>query len=355
MKESTPLYEPGRGGPTVGDRPQVPHQLRRDLVTLTSPPRSTMSDSKSLSTMPQTHKALVNQLTQSLAAFQTSPKRFEVICSLPWSRNIKPPYDNNGYEHEARSIEFANASGSEQAKRLVVLDSSFNPPTRAHAAMLRSALTSSPASTREPTRVLLLLAVKNADKAPQPAAFPSRLGMMTAFREELRTWDEGKNVDVDVGVTTEPYFHDKALAIRDSGLYGKQEQPESVFLAGFDTLIRVLNPKYYTQEGGIQAALDPFFKSSILTVTLRGDDDWGSADEQRAYVRSLREDGENGIVAKGGKKEWLERIELVDGVEGEAVSSSRARKAVKLNEDLYGMVGPEVKRWVMGEELYREE
>lgn len=177
---------------------------------------------------------------------------------------------------------------------------------------------------------------------------------MTAFREELRNWNEGKNVDVDVGVTTEPYFHDKALAIRDSGFYG-EEQPESVFLAGFDTLIRVLNPKYYTEEGGMQTALDPFFKTSILRVTLRGDDDWGSAEEQRAYVRSLQEDGENGIVAKGGKKEWLDKIELVDGVDGEAVSSSRVREAVKLNEDVDGLIGPEVKSWVIEEDLYREE
>jgi nicotinamide-nucleotide adenylyltransferase len=178
--------------------------------------------------------------------------------------------------------------------------------------------------------------------------------MMTAFGREMRVWPESRDVSFDVGVTTEPYFHDKAEAIRSSGFYGNEEQPEQVFLAGFDTLIRIFNPKYYTEGGGMQAALGPFFETSRLRVTLRADDEWGSAEEQRAWVKTLEEEGEEGIEARGGNRAWLEKIELVDGVEGEAVSSSRVREAVSMGSEVAGMVGEEVKNWIDQEGLYRE-
>ena len=46
-----------------------------------------------------------------------------------------------------------------------VLDSSFNPPTNAHAALARAPLD---ALGEQPDATLLLLSVTNADKAPKP-------------------------------------------------------------------------------------------------------------------------------------------------------------------------------------------
>lgn len=305
-----------------------------------------MTETQRTGNMPALHKTLVESLSRSLTAFQSSADQFRVLCSLPWTAEGNAT--NNTSEARARA-----ATSGKQAQKLVVMDSSFNPPTRAHATMLRSALDAVRhvrQDGNETTRVLLLLAVKNADKAPQPAAFPSRLGMMAAFGQEIRSWEDVPEFYVDVGVTTKPYFHDKALAIQQSGFYGTT--PEQIFLAGFDTLIRVFNPKYYGEaEGGMQAALSPFFESSRLRITLRGDDEWGSADEQRRWVKEL---ADGGLEERGGRREWLDMIELVDGVEGEAVSSSRVREAVKLGESVERMVGREVISCIEEEGLYRD-
>jgi nicotinamide-nucleotide adenylyltransferase len=298
-----------------------------------------------------------SNFSRTLSAFKASTDRFSVLYSLPWSPHGKL-YRNSRDNAVCNQVgSGVHSTPKTKVKRIIVLDSSFNPPTRAHAAMLRSALAASGerASDEErTTKILLLLAVKNADKAPQPAAFPLRLGMMSGFGQEVRGWDESHGLSVDVGVTTEPYFHDKAQAIQSSGLYGEDEGPEQVFLAGFDTLIRIFNPKYYNDEGGMQAALGPFFAACRLRITLRGDDDWGSAEEQRVWVRSLEQKGEGGIEDRGGRAEWLDRIELVHGVEGEAVSSSRVREAARTGGDLDRMVGPEVGRWIEEAELYRD-
>jgi len=177
---------------------------------------------------------------------------------------------------------------------------------------------------------------------------------------------------VDLAVTTMPYFHDKARAIHASGFYGgAHDAPEQVFLAGYDTLIRIFNPKYYgggeaagtaaadrhnKEETAMQAALDPFFATARLRVSTRPDDEWGGLEEQREYVRGL----ENGrLDAVGGRGEWARRVDVVsmdrgDGMEG--VSSSRAREAVKErnSEELERMVDGEVRAWIEREKLYLE-
>lgn len=270
---------------------------------------------------------------QALAAFYQSRAPFRLVSSSLRPDAVAPARD--GYQ------------------RLVVLDSSFNPPTRAHAEMLLSALR---ASEGLKTRVLLLLAVKNADKpADEPASFPVRLGMMDSFGSSPGLRDDG--VPVDVGVTTRPYFHDKSSAIADSGAFELEQQ--QVFLAGFDTLIRIFDPKYYTETGkdgetSMQAALGPFFQRAALRITLRPDDKWGGVEEQRDWVRQLREGKLNEM---GGKVEWMDKVELVDGVKGEAVSSSKARKMVSEGkiDGIEDLVGAEVQEWIADQNLYRDD
>lgn len=215
--------------------------------------------------------------------------------------------------------------------------------------MLRSA---------RPQRVLLLLSVNNADKAAKPASFEQRLSMMEIFAREFLQGQhpisagaeeaEGGEVQVDVGVTTRPYFHDKAAAIAQSGFYGSTG--EQVFLAGFDTLIRIFDGKYYKEEGGLGHALGPFFASCRLRITTRPDGTWGDVGEQRRYLEKLGGDAVEGVEAG-----WLDRIDMVDGEEeDEGVSSSRVREIVKGAEGgLEMLVGREVREWVEREGLYR--
>ncbi|KAL7799901.1 Nucleotidylyl transferase [Trichoderma ceciliae] len=302
-------------------------------------------------------KQLVEFFSRSLASFCSSPDAFRVLCTLPRCAGSQEPASRP----------------SSRLQRLVVLDSSFNPPTRAHAKMAKSALEwaflSSSASSSSssvsssisseagaaPARLMLLLAVNNADKAPKPASFPVRLGMMEAFGHDLPGTLQGDiKPEIDLAVTKMPYFHDKARAIAESGFYSSSgnQEPEQIFLAGFDTVIRIFNPKYYSTGGGMRAALGPFFERARLRVTMRTDDEWGGEAEQEDYVRGL---GEGKLEEVGGDMAWAGRVDLVEG-RGDAVSSSKVREMVKGGErgGLGSLVDDEVLGWIEEEGLYKE-
>ncbi|KAF4991073.1 hypothetical protein FDECE_14173, partial [Fusarium decemcellulare] len=193
-------------------------------------------------------KHLVTSFSRALTSFQSSSDALRILCTLP-------------HPASARSNVPAPRRPVRPVRDLIILDSSFNPPTLAHASMARSAL-----RARGGGRLMLLLSVNNADKAPKPASFPIRLGMMEAMGRELLDDMKGETQDleVDIAVTTMPFFHDKAKAIAESGFYGER-QPTQTFLAGFDTIVRIFNPKYYgteTKDGltPMQRALGPFFE-----------------------------------------------------------------------------------------------
>lgn len=314
-----------------------------------------MTDSEANpSTMRPNPKQLTDFFSRSLSSFHSSPDVFRILCTLPHHSGSKEPT--------------SRPSTSKLQQRLVVLDSSFNPPTRAHAEMAKSALkwASSSSSEGGAARLMLLLSVNNADKAPKPASFPTRLGMMEGFGHELLKSlanEEGlsNGPEIDLAVTKMPYFHDKARVIAESGFYASSgsPEPEQVFLAGFDTVIRIFNPKYYNtetmsgSEGGMRAALGPFFERARLRVTMRTDDEWGGEDEQVGYVKGL---GEGKLGEVGGDAAWAGRVDLVEGKKGSGVSSSKVRELVKNGDEkaLEEMVDGEVLRWIDEEGLYGE-
>lgn len=151
----------------------------------------------------------------ALHSFTSSPSTFRVLHSIPSNTSQKP------------SLPLA------PPKHLYILDSSFNPPTLAHLRIAKTAIQEDgqthPEAQTGTKRLLLLLATQNADKAAQPAAFEHRLCMMEGFAEELLeqlrrerdtksglvsgAGDAGEIQGVDIALTTEPYFVDKANAI----------------------------------------------------------------------------------------------------------------------------------------------
>lgn len=302
-----------------------------------------------------------------------------------------------GFQSSGRPFELIQqhapaTAGARKCRTLVVLDSSFNPPTLAHLQMATSALQDlqrkqqggSAGQRRhglaDDVRLLLLLAVNNADKAPKPAAFEERLLMMGAFAGDIqRAWgtlerqtaaqeedrpaeaqaheeEDGAALPVDIGLTTHPYFHDKSAAIAASPDYdfltqeGDEEgrpHTSQVFLAGYDTLIRIFTPKYYIspvpkagvdppqpEKTPMQMALDPFFARARLRATMRTDDDWGGREDQLGYLERILHGDE--LEEVGGRREWARRVELVEGTsgggDGGAVSSTLAREAVKAGD-----------------------
>ncbi|KAJ5759713.1 hypothetical protein N7520_006869 [Penicillium odoratum] len=280
-------------------------------------------------------RSLRTNYTSLLKGFTASNREFEVLTTIP-----------------------ANGPAP---KVLYVLDSSFNPPTRAHLRIASSALL----ERLDPhSRLLLLLATQNADKPSKPALFEDRLAMMELFAHDLRshlatsTAAQGHTPSleripaIDIGVTKKPYFIDKASAIEASGIY--PAPLEQVHLTGYDTLIRIFNPKYYPPEHTL-APLAPLFSQHRLRVTLRPSDEWGSVEDQRAFLTALaRGDREN----EGGRKEWAQRIQLVEGRKPgqQSVSSTKAREAIQSEiQDLEWLVPDNVLQFLSSEKPYSTE
>ncbi|KAI0161331.1 Nucleotidylyl transferase [Xylariaceae sp. FL1272] len=331
---------------------------------------------------------LIALFSQALNDFQLSDSTLRVLCSI-----VSSAVPDTIYAKPPRL----------PPKTILVLDSSFNPPTQAHHRMALSAL-SDPryrpeqvadnhsiearglSETAPTSRVLLLLAINNADKAPKPAAFPERLAMMYVFAQQLlEKSSQGstsvtrgrETVDgvtgceaVDIAVTTEPYFHAKCQAVAISDFYSGTEYTDSlasavsidnaidseqVYLTGFDTLIRIFNPKYYP-DNSMKRSLDPLFAHSRLRVTMRTDDEWGAAAEQIAYLDDLRA---GKLEELGGRPEWVEKVEMVQGRrdDEEIVSSTKVRDAIRKQDwdALKLLVSTDIAAFIREHGLYAEQ
>ncbi|KAG9243348.1 hypothetical protein BJ878DRAFT_121302 [Calycina marina] len=276
----------------------------------------------------------LSRYSGALTSFSSSPSKFHILHSLPTSTPPPP-------------------------KTLYILDSSFNPPTLAHARIATSALLHDTHSSPSPKRLLLLLAIQNADKAPKPASFEQRLAMMQAFASDLlasisKEIQNSEDISIDIAVTKLPYFVDKSATIEESGAYSKDRK--QVHMIGFDTLIRILDPKYYGPMHSLEV-LDPFFRKNRLRVTYRTDDEWGSRKAQDNYLREIADGKRNG---DGAHSEWVTdgMIEMCEGrKKGEdIVSSTKVREAAKKEDrsTLERLVTPGVADWVLSEGLYQK-
>ncbi|KAI2070267.1 hypothetical protein LOZ39_005042 [Ophidiomyces ophidiicola] len=277
----------------------------------------------------------------ALHQFTTGPKSFEILDTIA-PQVASPP----------------------RTTTLHVLDSSFNPPTRAHLRIVKSALLSHRNSDSSAVRLLLLLATQNADKPSKPALFEDRLVMMNLFAQDLQDAiisnrcppalageADAAAPTIDIGVTKEPYFIDKAAAISSSGMY--PSDLGQVHHTGYDTLVRIFDPKYYPPKHTLDP-LAPFLENHRLRVSLRPDDSWGDGDEQTKFLPDLA----GGKMEKiGGRREWAKRIEVVEGRKNgeESVSSTKARQeAVNGNRKALGnLVTDRVMSWMAEKALYR--
>ncbi|ORZ14036.1 hypothetical protein BCR42DRAFT_438970 [Absidia repens] len=223
-------------------------------------------------------------------------------------------------------------------RRLLILDSSFNPPTKAHAALLKKALQAHPSNYFDAS--LLLFSSKNADKE------------LTARRKATSSL----GCPVYVGLTRHAKFIDKATSIQQ-WYHHNQQHPSSSsssssssplelhFILGYDTVTRLLEPKYY-QPLTVKQALDPFFSHCYLICADRpgfADDTTTTSFWQSDLVR--------------GYADKITRISLEDQGDIATVSSTLARKAAAATKDPYQalvkFVDEAVADYVVGEKLYQ--
>ena len=232
--------------------------------------------------------------------------------------------------------------------RISILDSSFNPPTLAHLALINSPRPSFQNDDKPNSQIqdgceydakLLLLSVKNADKSLKAgdATYQQRLEMMLLLSKDVRA---GTNVDashslsdheaanVAIAIIDKPTFVGKSRVLLDflQQLLTTPLPLELTFLVGLDTLERLFSPRYYTSETDMMTSLRQFLSvagdNSRIVCAKRV----SSPAEAPQSTESL-DDFASLVLAKEFRE--LDRIVLIDiGNAVNSYSSSAIRSAI---------------------------
>lgn len=235
---------------------------------------------------------------------------------------------------------------------VIVLDSSFNPPNRAHLHLIRDALRRHPWNVS----VLFLLSTNNADKGEIDFEdVAHRVQMMQVFWRDVR--DELKELAQDVplayGLIKCGKFIDKLKPIQTE-FHGKL-----CFLTGFDTILRVLDKKYYNNQpvGEIKELREFMDQCEFQSLTRQPDqlsktpeNMMGDLDDQVKWVEDIKE-GKNPDIPK----EYGQKIFLVKSTaETKGVHSTAGRELMK-NQDydrVTNILTPQVIRYILQAHLY---
>lgn len=254
-----------------------------------------------------------------------------------------------------------------------VLDSSFNPPTKAHLAL--ASLTQPPqwstSSNSHFDARLLLLSVRNADKSLKltDATYVQRLEMMIHLGRDVPTQSRTSSriePNVAVAIIDEPTFVGKARILTEflhqrmqsfalssslhgavpSGIMSQSEVPplpETTFIVGMDTLERILAPRYYPSPSDMRVYLRRFLDTSRLICA------------RRVMERQPDSGGEDETVSLAREYLDLERLAIVD-LEGDldSLSSSEVRQKINDGDEKIwpNMVTPNVIGYIRENGLY---
>ncbi|KAF9021378.1 Nucleotidylyl transferase [Hymenopellis radicata] len=195
-----------------------------------------------------------------------------------------------------------------------ILDSSFNPPTLAHRALLLSL----------PTRAtkLLLLSTTNADKPHAPASYAQRSQMMLILSRAVP--------NSAVALIDRPTFAEKARE--------EAELKKSTWVLGWDTLVRFFADKYYP-EGSMGRVLRTFFVEDGSRVVYSRRGEAGDVDWIDKFL------DEHQIP-----RDCVQEVEIDPALRD--VSSSAVRAAIKEGREWKGMVTDEIADYIEQERLY---
>lgn len=196
------------------------------------------------------------------------------------------------------------------AKRLLVLDSSFNPPHMGHYTLVKKALD----HYKQDLHVLLLLSVNNADKPPKPATFDKRLEMMCLMAGMLQE----ENIPTSVGITVFGKFMDKSAAIQKDFC----AEAAVVYLVGFDTVVRIFDPKYYKPQLPSEALREFMSQTELFCLTR---DTGAGVQAQLAYCGDIAK----GVYEPDIPRQWAGKVHVVPNDDRfSSVSSSEIRERI---------------------------
>ena len=200
------------------------------------------------------------------------------------------------------------------AQRIGILSASFNPPTRAHVALLEAA--------REAFHLeehVLLLALTHVEKPLTGFGWRERLEMLRAIARGRPGWS--------VALCNRARFFEKARALRED----VGEGPELFFLMGGDTLVRLFDPRYYP-DIPMESALEQFFRIARLLVAPRPPWDRPSLE---AFLKDP------------SRAAYRTRIDFLTLDPAFAtLSSSEVRQRLARGEPVDALVPPEVLPWL---------
>ncbi len=141
----------------------------------------------------------------------------------------------------------------ESGQRLGIFSGSFNPLTVAHTKIVEEAQ-----ARFQLDELLLLLAKSNVDKAVFGWPLSGRLLTLKRYAES--------RAGVSVALSSHGRYLDKILALK--AVYPLQT--EYHFIVGYDTLVRIFDPKYYTD---VHAALRQLFAACRFIAVNRAQAD----------------------------------------------------------------------------------
>jgi len=203
---------------------------------------------------------------------------------------------------------------------LGIFPASFNPPTMAHLALIREA-----EKRGNFDEVLVLLDIQAMDKGPVEATFEDRLLMVKKVF--------GRDPKVSIGLSNRGLFIEKLKPLR-------KYYPSPIsffFIVGFDTIVRVMDSKYYPYR---KRSLDELFHQCQFLVANRGDH------EQEAFER-LFDRPENRKY-----KDKVSFFTLHPGIS--SLSSTVAREKIAKRQPVKGLVPASIHPVIKRKGLYTE-
>ncbi len=147
----------------------------------------------------------------------------------------------------------AEPSISERGKKLGIFSGSFNPLTLAHTKMIEDTI-----AEYQLDELLLLLAKANVDKTVFGLPLAARLLTLKRYAENRPKFS--------VGVSSHGRYIDKVTALKVI----LPPETEFHFIVGYDTLVRIFDPKYYTD---FHSELGALFIEARFIVANRGEAD----------------------------------------------------------------------------------
>lgn len=219
---------------------------------------------------------------------------------------------------------------------VILFDSSCNPPHLAHYNNVISSVVEYVRNNAKIPHIVLSFSMKNADKDHNEKSYSQRIEMMRIMKADLdnilKTEYGYDVVHTSVAITRFAKFFEKEAALRHHFI--TEERSSILFIVGFDTIIRILDPKYYA-PATLTDAMNDFFMRNEFYCIARGH---GALKDQLQYLSDI----ESGKFEPIIPVRWASRIHLLKSeTKYQDISSSYIRKILiegRGNEDATKLV-----------------